>query len=170
MWDLTRAINQVLNTSNLTDPREIAEKIADDVPATILRAVLREALVHNVRAFITQHRARDAEDVGSVASLQPKRVPASNRSAKVAAIREAAPRWLQDRISTRDGWKFIADCTVADMRHAADQRRRIAGQIERAATRFDALADQMERCNVSYVRDLPHALLRQLQSTQRIAR
>ena len=87
------------------------------------------------------------------------------RSVKVAAIRAAAPKWLEDRycVGARDDeWKFLGDCGFADLMFAAGQRREQAARTSAVAERLEGLADLVRAHGVKRVRDLPESVLSQV--------
>lgn len=107
-----------------------------------------------------------AESPGSVARPVAKSgMPAAGRpvrSAKVAAIRAAAPKWLEDRycVGAGDGdWKFLGDCGFADLMFAAGQRREQAARTSAVAGRLEGLAELVRVHGVERVRDLPVSVL-----------
>lgn len=156
-FSLAAIIQQVIDETDLASPDEIAGKVAEMVPSKHLRAALAEALPHVVRIELTRSRGRVAP---------VRRI--ANRSSKVAAIRNEIESWrnrLRDRISTgssRHDWKLLADCTAADFRQAAGQRRAFADGALRAANEFDSFADALDRHKVSRFADLPESVQAEL--------
>lgn len=188
-FNLRHLVREVLDTSTMSDPHDIAPEVLLRIDASDLRAALRECLPAMVREMIrssrnggflstppqrrtpprlTLHKDPEAEVMserpgsGPMASvgLPPARKP--GRSAKVAAIRAAGPKWLTDRINTAADpreWKRVGDCSFTDLMFAAGQRRDQAARTSSAAERLESLAELVRTHGVSRVRDLPASVL-----------
>ena len=97
-----------------------------------------------------------------VATSVPSPGRRSARSAKVAAIRAAGPKWLEDRYCVGagdDSWKLLGDCGFSDLMFAAGQRREQAARTSAVAERLEVLAELVRSHGVSRVRDLPASVL-----------
>lgn len=152
-FSLRAEIKKVVDETDLTDPRDIAAKVAENVPAKLLRDALAQALPELVRVELT--RARSGQPA-------PTAAPA-NRSSKVAAIRDAWRRHLRDRIHVGRGvWQMLADCTAENLRVAADERRQNAAANLAAADRFDRYAAALEEHKVARFADLPESVQAEL--------
>lgn len=118
------------------------------------------------------HTQRDAPQVlmerpgGYTVSLpSPRQSVKPAPSAKVAAIRAAAPKWLGERLNTgadAGEWKRIGDCTFTDLMFAVSQRREQAARTSAAADRYERLAELVQAHGVELVRDLPESVLSQV--------
>lgn len=190
-FNLRHLVREVLDNSTLNDPHAVAAEVARRIEDGDLRAALKQCLAHLVREEIrssrngglpalatpdvrqapprlTLHRQPEAttEQVGSSPRPTVKAAPAKPpvRSAKVAAIREAGPKWLRDRLNTGADpreWKRIGDCTFTDLMFAVAQRREQAARTSAAAERLEALAELVRAHGVERVRDLPEPVLAQ---------
>ncbi|WP_406501534.1 hypothetical protein OHA04_27350 [Streptomyces sp. NBC_01590] len=161
-------MRDVLESSSTTDPRNLADEVLNRVDGRDLRAALGQCLPAFVREEIRKKRNGGALDRGElqlVMTEQPsgfaatarRRTPVRMvRSAKVAAIRAAGPRWLDDRLCTGEHeWKRLGDCTFTDLMYAVGQRREQAARTEAVAARLEHLADLLRTHGVGCVRDLP---------------
>lgn len=151
-YNLRAAVDQVIDESGLIDPREIARKVAENVPARHRVDVLAEALADFVRVRQGQRRAAN-----------PAIGPASGRSAKVAAIRDGWRRYLQDSVHVGDAVHLpLGQCTYADLTYAAGERQTLAARNLAAARRYESLAELLKRHDAERVADLPAEVLRGL--------
>lgn len=189
-FNLRHLVREVLDNSTLNDPHAIAAEVGRRIDDGDLRTALEQCLAHIVREEIRSSRngglpylaaPADGRQGGprltlhsqpTVMTEQPGGVPGpvvkaapgrqAARSAKVAAIREAGPRWLRDRLNTGADpreWKRIGDCTFTDLMFAAGQRRDQAARTSAAAERLEALAELVRAHGVDRVRDLPESVL-----------
>lgn len=117
---------------------------------------------------LTLHRQSQvmAESPGPVprpvATSAPTPVRPPARSAKVAAIRAAGPKWLEERYNVGADpreWKRLGDCGFSDLMFAAGQRREQAARTSAAAERLEGLAELLRSHGVERVRDLPASVL-----------
>jgi len=162
--DLRPALGQVLASMVREEIRERRNKHAVALPSP---AVLTTPPVASApRLTLHSQPQVMAETPGPAPRPVIKHVPPparqSARSAKVAAIRAAAPKWLEDRYcvgSGDDDWKFLGDCGFADLMFAATQRREQAARTSAAAERLEGLAELVRSHGVDRVRDLPEAVL-----------
>jgi hypothetical protein len=153
-FQLRAAMTEIINTTNLSDPHLIATRIAEKVPAKLLRTVLIQALTEWVRVFLTQQR-KNTEIV------RPGSRP-HNPSAKVAGVREAAPFWMRairDRCRGADRMKMICEFTIKDSIFAADERRKQARLNDAKAAQFDIITDVLKEYEAYCVGDLPEDVL-----------
>jgi hypothetical protein len=146
--DLNAAVADVLDSTDLVTPEEIAHKVVGDIPDEDLRAVLTLVLPGYVRGVIYRRRAHNPYLTGS---------PPPARSAKVAAIRDTwSQPALRDRVHVGDGeWKLLGHCTYRDLMCAAMERRRLAQANLAKADHFEALANLLTARDVTHVADLP---------------
>lgn len=154
-YNLRAAVDQIIDDSGLTDPREIARKVAENVPARSRIDVLAETLIDYVR--IRQNGRR---------RLNPVIGPASARSAKVAAYREYGERWrrhLRDVVHVGNAVHVsLGQCTYDDLMYAARERQGLAAANAAAAARYEALAALLKQHDAKHVADLPASVLRGL--------
>lgn len=119
---------------------------------------------------LTLHRQPQvmAESPGPVPRPVAKSAPAPirqpGRSAKVAAIRAAGPKWLEERYNVGADpreWKRLGDCGFSELMFAAGQRREQAARTSAVAERLEGLAELVRAHGVDRVRDLPASVLAQ---------
>jgi hypothetical protein len=166
-FNLTDAIRSVIDETDLTEPRDIASRVACDTPKARMREAYIEALTSLVRIELGKARMHSAH-ASDVKPSKPARRP-QQQSAKVAALREYAEAWrrrLRDRLFVIDGWKLLADCTAADFRFAAEQRRTIAHGILANAEELNTYADACEAHDVATFADLPEDIQAKLLDKQ----
>jgi hypothetical protein len=191
-FNLRHLVRGVLASSELTDPHALADEILDRIDDADLRPALGQVLASMVREEIRERRNRHSlalpapavrrtppvtsaprltlhtqsevmtEPPGPVPRPMVKPTPRPARSAKVAAIRAAAPKWLEDRYCVGGGdddWKFLGDCGFTDLMFAAGQRREQAARTSAVAERLEGLAELVRTHGVERVRDLPASVL-----------
>lgn len=188
-FSLRHLIREVLDTTTMNDPHAIAPEVLRRIDASDLRSALGECLPVLVREMIrssrnggflsmppqqstpprlTLHRDPDAEVMserpgsGPMASVGGNAAKKPGRSAKVAAIRAAGPKWLNDRLNTGaepGDYKRIGDCTFMDLMFAVGQRREQVARTSAAADRYERLAELVRTHGVDRVRDLPASVL-----------
>jgi len=158
-FHLPEYVREVIDGTDLASPAEIAEHIVNTLDPHQLRAALRQALPTYVRAVVAHERTKTRLGgmLPPVTGSGPTGPP--NTSAKVRAIRNAAPGWkqaLHDRIHVGGGnWKLLGDCTYDDLLFAANERRAYAKRNSEAADRFDRLAALLHRVGARSVAALP---------------
>jgi hypothetical protein len=155
--NLRALIRDIAENSSLRGPREIAAKVAENIPAKQVRAALAEALVAYVREELTRARATSAPVLpGNVNSA---------RSSKVAAIRDAWRRTLAGQFHVGAGvWQRLADCSREQVMFLAAERREMAERNAAAADMFDRLGAAMRKRHAKVVADLSEPVLAELLS------
>lgn len=185
-FNLRKLVREVLDTSTMADPHDIADEVLRRIDDEDLRPALRQCLTDVVREQIRQSRnafqppapnpvpppppvspVRAVPPVPQVMQELPGGAPAMKpkpaRSAKVAAIREHHQRWLRERLyasSDPRKWKFLGDCGFDDLMFAAGQRREDARRTSAVAQELERLAELVRQYGVARVRDLPEHILR----------
>lgn len=166
-YDLRAAIEAVVMDSDLASPREIAEKVAGEVPVGELRAVLAATLTSYVRTYLGQRRNANPalsptathEYAGTGNDRRPRALPVA-RSRKVTSIREAWRAALRDRICVGEGqWQTLGQCSYGQLMYAAAERQTQANRNTAKAEQFRALAEKLKAHGVARVSDLPTAVL-----------
>lgn len=151
-FNLKVEIKKIIDTTDLADPRDIAVKVAESIPAKLLREALAQALPELVRV-----------ELGRVRQYNPAPTTGPNRSSKVTAIRDAWRRHLRDRIHIGRGvWQMLADCTAENFRAAAEERRVNAARSLALADRYDRYAEACETHGVDRFADLPESVQAEL--------
>lgn len=132
-FNLRSVIADVLDSTDLADPAEVAEEAYRRLTVDDYAAALQQVLRQFARLVMMSRRSH------MPVAVHPK-APASW---KVAAIREGWRRHLQDRLFTPAGWKLLRDCTRDDLLYIAAERRRIADENLATAERFEKLAGHL---------------------------
>lgn len=157
-FDLRKVVAEFLDTTDLTDFREMAAEVAGVVPSRQLRAALAEALVGYI-ANVNQNR-RNANPVLNGNGQQKQ-----NRSVKVAGIAAMHRRMLRDLVHVGNSAnKRLGDCTYEDLMFAAGERREIARLTAAKADRYEWLAKQLHAHSVDRVADLPPEVLADMEA------
>lgn len=165
-FDLHALVRSVTETSGLLGPREIAAKVAENVPRAKLRDALAAALVPFVREDLTRLRA--------TAPIGPRPSAPSNRnsarSPKVRAVREAWRKVLAGQVHVGHGqWQVLADCSYDNVVFLANERHEVARRTAASGDRFERLASAMKKHKVSRVSELPESVLAEILSDEAAA-
>ncbi|GAA0200141.1 hypothetical protein [Glutamicibacter creatinolyticus] len=139
-----KVARQIIATTSLTDPEDIALAVLDRTPDSELRAAYLQVLRGAVRTAIHMENM--------VASTVTPVVP--NRSSRVAAIRESHISYYDQRVFASGEWKMLGECTVDDVLDLAAQRREVAERNSAKAAEFEQLAARMTAAGVAVARDL----------------
>lgn len=116
---LNDMLTEVLNTTKLNDPREVAAELLRRIPTQLRVVVLSQILAPWVRDEMSRRRMLPSVGVGS---------------AKVAAVRADWENRLNTPLRVGDGWKRLADCTASDLyRVSTDLRVMASRSLEKAA-------------------------------------
>lgn len=163
-FNLRATVQNVLDTSTLTDPGVIASKVLDSVPDDALRDCLRVTMRGFVRDVIRTSRATPERPSSGQRTYEPQPSPAAaggttSRSWKRDGIRAAWQRHLLDRYHAADGWRLLGEMTAVDLRAAAAEREKDAAGTLAAAARLTEWAALVETHNVACFGDLPDAVL-----------
>jgi hypothetical protein len=147
-FDLHTVVSSVLDSSDLTDPRQIAAAVAGRIHVKDRQAALVAALDPYIRETIQRRRQHNP--------ILGQRV--ASRSAKVAAIRGWWERAMRDQINTGPraaDWKHLGDCNYDDLMYAATTRWEKAREISAAGDRYAELAKLLNQHAVTAVKALP---------------
>jgi hypothetical protein len=152
-FDLRALIREVCDNSTMTDPATIAKEVGRRIGRNQQRDALEQAL-----PVVVQHVISRRQPI----AVPEQRAPTSNRSRKVASIRETWRRMLRDRIAVGPelgDWKFLGDCTADDLAYAAAIREEHARRNAARAQQLRDLADRLAEHGVTTVSDLPEPVL-----------
>lgn len=144
MFNPTQVARQVINTTNLTDPDDIAQAVFDRTPED----QLKEAYLGVLR-----QSAREAIRLENMAANEPVRTT-PNKSSRVASIARSHTSYYDQRVFANGDWKLLGDCTLADVLDLVTQRQKFAQQNMMKAKEFEQLADRMERAGAKVAREL----------------
>ncbi|MFJ9771151.1 hypothetical protein ACIRVF_07900 [Kitasatospora sp. NPDC101157] len=181
-FNLRKLIREVLNTSTMPDPHDVAREVLRRIHDDDLRTALSQCLSDVVREQIRAGRNGDGGGpplppmptpaagrpqtptvrLVDPAPINTAKVPQAQRSAKVAAYRAFGQQWLRERMYVSGdprGWKFMGDCTFDDLMFAAAQRRDQAARTTAVAERCERLAALLHTHGVTLVKELPADVL-----------
>jgi hypothetical protein len=174
-FSIRQEIRQVIRETDLAAPHDIAAKVAENVPAKLLRVALAQALPEVVRNELGIHRSHLYNESAEVSpnAAAGDLAPRSSRSAKVVAIRQASAGWraaLSERVHVGNGeWLLLAECSADHLRYAAEERRVIASRTLASAERYEQLGAACEKHKVDRAADLPDAVLAALLGAEEAA-
>lgn len=147
-FDLTAAIDELLERSSKLDPHDLATDLAAVIPATLRDRLVLAALGEAVTKRI--HMARSQSLAVSRPATQSPRPAAPSRWIR---HRLSIPG-LGDRIYVHGAWKATGDCTTADLAaYERDQRAR-ASEIDAVADIVAGLIAAMRAAGASTLSDL----------------
>lgn len=149
---LRQVVREVLDTSLLSDPRELAVEVFTRIGATQRAEALQQALTVVVRQVISEQR-----HVTHIADpTRVQRPTTSSGPTRAGMVREWWQRSLRDRIHVgQSNWKPLGDCTYDDIVFAAEERREQASRNNAKARQYQFLAGLLTDHDVKRVRDLP---------------
>jgi hypothetical protein len=173
-YDLRAELRNILDTTDMTDPAEITDKVISTIPTEDLASVLRLALLPYVQTFMGHERLRafkfsgadhaetDAQRLIVGAGIDLDRGDGSHRRNETHVPGAASPRsWKRDLLRARihvgdNERKMLADCTVEDITAAAIERVALSRQNAAWADRYRKLAHRMEQYHADTVADMPY--------------
>ena len=142
---LRHIVTEVLKTSLLTEPRDLATEVLARIDPEDVAEALAQAMPVFVRQVLSEQRQPTC--------IRPSTT--STGSVRIAAIRDDWKKALRDRIKTDDGMKFLGDCTIADLEAAARLRDEMAERNRAKAAQYRVLIHELEDAGVNRVKDLP---------------
>jgi hypothetical protein len=137
-----------LDRSQSPDPYTIARAAVKKITDTELRdEAIEEGLVYAIRSQLSSER-----------KTTPAHVVAMAGKSKWARTKDALGKDYFDIMRRREfvgtEWKFLGDCTVADIEAIVVDRSRRATELQHKAACYNRLHDVMVRRGVSTVREL----------------
>lgn len=162
--NLRALIRDVLETSDASDPEDLAVEVLDRVDDVDTREALRQALTAMVRNEISFERMRHTSTDAHSPGAHPPEGRHSEEAARTLAdrVRESWRRHLDDRLPGVGGWKRLREFTVADLDHAAAYREGLAAANTAMAEKYRALLKAITQAGVTTVGDLDEETLRGL--------
>lgn len=150
-FDLRKLVHDVYATSDDPHPVILAKEVNRRIKRADRDAALEAALPLFVRNVLSQMR---------MASNRPIPATKPNPSRKVAGIREAWRRMLNDAINVGPHeWKVLSKCTAPDLDYAAELREAHARWNAARAQQYRQLAELLTEHGVSTVGELPDDML-----------
>ena len=135
---ITRLVEEELSWSPSPNPREIAGRIAERVPADHLRQLLADALIFVVRKIASRKRLR------AMGSLVENGRRAADPAAVMGEIMAAGP----------GVWKRLGEFTGADLANQVAHRRTVSAEEEATTARLERLAEAVAAAGVERVEQL----------------
>ena len=142
---LRHIVTEVLKTSLLTEPRDLATEVLARIDPEDVAEALAQAMPVFVRQVLSEQRQPTC--------IRPSTT--STGSVRIAAIRDDWKKALRDRIKTDNGMKFLGDCTIADLEAAAQLRDEMADRNRAKAAQYRVLIHELADAGVNRVKDLP---------------
>ena len=140
-------IRQVIESSSLSDPHDIAAKVIESASRAEQREWLAEALPSMVVEVMRLDRNR------AMSMTHEARRPV--RSAKVAGVRDWWSKFLESRIAVDGVWKPVGELDAADLRSVIAEREKLAAEITAQAGRYAHLLSLLAEFKVATVAELP---------------
>lgn len=162
-------IDQIVEQGDIVGPDAITAYLLglhDDFMHGVANPVWdpEEDLPRLVRVYVSVSLARRrSRPVKPIPAPDPGVVSGRPLSAKVQAIRHAAPQWLEEQVSVgRGNWKKVGDCTVADLTYMAQKRLQLSNENRVKAQVYLAWSERMRAAQVAKLRDLPNSQLNEV--------
>lgn len=135
---IEQLVEEELSWTSSSNPKEVAARIAQHVPADHLRRLLADALVYAVRKIVSRRRLR------AMGSL----VENGRRSADPVAV-------LGHVMSAGPGiWKRLGEFTAEDLSDQVAHRRTISAEEQATTARLERLAEALAAAGVERVEQL----------------
>lgn len=156
---LRAIVLDLIGSTDLADPREIAAAVLQQSTRAEREAFLRDTLTTGVRLILGEHRkslivpAQRPTWESAESTTRQRPTP----SAKVAAIRDAWQGALAGRYSVGGTWKVLAEFTADDALAVAAERRQQSADALAWAERFEALARAIKDAGAAVAADLAAA-------------
>jgi hypothetical protein len=151
-FSLADIVRDALADSDEPDPARIADTVANSLPLAEARMALAFTLQDYVLRMIRIQRRR-------AVPVQPGTVRWDN----VAELHGSGElSLLRSRVMAQGEWKFLGDCTRADVADIVAGREAEMAKAAASADRYRRLRAAMGRYKVDAVRDLPGATLNEI--------
>lgn len=164
-FNLNALIREVIDTSTLVDPDSLAKEVGKRIGRNQERDALQQALPALVMTALSRGRHLTSSGGHQPTGTQRRNAvgrsnSAPGRSSKVAGIREAWRKMLQEPIAVGGNhWKRLAECNAEDLTYAEDLRRAHAARTAAAADKLANLRELLQQHGVATVGDLPDQTL-----------
>lgn len=154
-YDLRADVKSVLNSTSLTDPGEIADKVAESVPARSLRAALRLTLRAYVRQIMAEQRSPSFSGSGHTRHDTQLSPAAAGKSWKRSGVRDGWQLRLDAIYHAGEEYKQLRHMTYADLMFAANEREQIARKNKAWARTLHSWAALLTEHDVETFGELP---------------
>lgn len=168
---LSKLIRTVADELKLTDPREIAEAVANATPEEDLRTWYAKSLIDTVRSTMSLERHTAMRNFREN-DFEPEPKPQSRavkgrrpiaKSKKLSQRRDWWAELLDTKIHTGESiWKRLGECSAADLKAAAAERFEQAAQVQQTGQTYEDLAKLMTKKRAKTVADLDGAEVKQI--------
>lgn len=152
-------IRQMIEDTNLADPREIAAKILAELDPAEYESVLAEALPVLVRNELSLTRMEVRFKTGAAPAASDTPTPSKGkqafRSRKVAGYRSMAQRLRAMRVlGDKAAWKTLDDCAEVDLVRIVEHNREQAERNTATAEQYALLLAKLKKSGKKFVREL----------------
>lgn len=164
---VNQAIRDVLDATDLTDAREIAARVIDDLNLQDPVEILMEVMAPYVRRIMIDHRRSIAAEIRERDTMSTSVKPTSSPS-EPRTSSSASPKWRQAAAifnarhaataGTKLLGKFNRDDILAAIRH---HKMQAAGHFD-SGQRFEKLLTKLDEYGVELVEDLPVAVVEEI--------
>ena len=132
---IKEAIRNVVDTTSLSDPDEVAAKVLSTLAPEDMAGAVADMLPQFVRYTFSQGRMLNAP--------RPESASAPTRSSKVAAIRSAWSQRLDTIVNVGGIYKRFGECNREDVLTIAAGLRELAAQQEAKAHYYESIASAL---------------------------
>lgn len=154
-------VTDVLNTSGLTDPKELSTVVVSQIDEDDLRATLQVVLPGYIRRVAAERRS----DHGKQPVVPARAVSNTGLSVKSAQYRDYKAK-LQDTIVVDGEWKTLAECTSADFSWLTEWHEDVARKNLDKAETYRVYAKEMANADAATFDDLDVKTKRRLLDDQ----
>lgn len=127
--NITELICKELSKSNEADPHKIAQKIINKINNKQIQEVLQRGMIELVAEQIRFARSNSI-------------LNETSNNYKVGPSRRSIV--IQERVRTKDEWKFLIDCNVNDLESIANSYRNRARQMQEKTQYYELLAEELK--------------------------
>lgn len=161
-FDLRALVREVCDASPVADPDAVVKEVSKRIGRNQQREALEQALPAVVQQVVSRSRGNVFDSSGGhiCGDSQSRSAPGVRPSRKVAAIRAAWERHLQDWIAVGPKtWKFLGECNAFDLAFAAAVREDHARRNAARAAQYRRLAELLTEHGVDTVAQLPRVVV-----------
>lgn len=156
-FNLSDEVKAILHSTSISDPSEIALKVAESVPEHMLRECLRVTMREYVTGVIRFERniANSTGNGQSTTATQSSSATAGGQSWKRDGIRQGWRSRLMNRYYVAGQWMLLGEMTHDHLVAAAIDREELAAANTARAAQLRLWAALIHESNVQTFGDLP---------------
>lgn len=154
--NLRSLVTQVLDTSVIADPEDIADEVLRRISKSQSRDALEQALPTYIRTTISSRRS----SLG--ATPRPALTPGQGAAFHMrgVTVSDAWQKSQRDRVKVPGtGWMFLGEMSHEHLRSVADHLDELAASHRTKARRYRALESALIEFGAERVKDLPAEVL-----------